>query len=186
MQWGPACRISNLLESNSWYQGLRGRHTPGRVGLDSHMRRLTGRLICKWDGLDQPLAHPLLRCRGPLFRRYKTYEHLFILVPEGNSVEQTGPFLVRILKGGGQKACSTSASKYHGGKRDTRGSFPNDIPPKGMWQALMPVKYTFKVDGASPAVNRSCSNSSTVPTGQLTGSSWWSLHHEVKMFHFKA
>ncbi len=27
---------------------------------------------------------------------------------------------------------------------------------------------------------------STVPTGQLNGSSWWSLHHEVKTFHFKA
>ncbi len=47
VRWGPACRITNLLESNSWYQGLWGHHTPGRVGPDSHRRRLTGRLISK-------------------------------------------------------------------------------------------------------------------------------------------
>ncbi len=71
VRWGPACHITNLLERNSWYQGLGGRHTPGRVGPDSHRRRLTSRLITKWDGLNHPLVHPLLRCRGPLVRRSK-------------------------------------------------------------------------------------------------------------------
>ncbi len=42
------------------------------------------------------------------------------------------------------------------------------------------------MSGASPAVKRSCRNSNTVPTGQLTGSRWWSLHHEVKTLYFKA
>ncbi len=87
VRWGPPCRITNLLESNSWYQGLGGNHTPGRVGPDSHRRRLTGRLISKWDGLDHPLAHPLLRCRGPLVRRSKKYEQLFIFMPQGSSVD---------------------------------------------------------------------------------------------------
>ncbi len=39
----------------------------------------------------------------------------------------------------------------------------------------MTTTLTFKVDRVSPAVNRSCRNSSTVPTGQLTGSSLRSL-----------
>ncbi len=79
MRWGPACRITNLLESNSWYQGLGGNHTPGRVGPDSHRRRLTGRLISKWDGLDHPLAHPLLRCRGPQVRRCSAWDRRSLL-----------------------------------------------------------------------------------------------------------
>ncbi len=114
VMWGPASHITNLLESNSWYKGLRGRHTPGRVGPDSHRRRLTGRLINKWDGLDHPLAHPLLRCRGPLVRRSKTYEQLFSFTPQGSSVAsnaRTGQSKLclscaEFWNGGGQKSCS--------------------------------------------------------------------------------
>ncbi len=83
MRWGPTCRITNLLKDNSLYKGLRGHHTPGRVGPDSHRRRLTGRLISKWDGLDHPPSHPLLKCRWPLVRRSKTYKQLFIFTPQG-------------------------------------------------------------------------------------------------------
>ncbi len=53
---------------------------------------------------------------------------------------------------------------------------------KHVWPPHKPLKW----NGVSPAVNRSCRNSSTVPTEQLTVSSWWSLHHEVKTLHFKA
>ncbi len=129
VRWGTACRITNFLESNSGYQGLGGRHTPGRVGPDSHGRRLTGRLISKWDGLDHPLAHPLLRCRDPLLvgqdirttvNFYATgqlcgYKHLMSVVGKANRAfpgpQRIDPQVPR---------------------RKTM-IFPNDIPPKGMW-----------------------------------------------------
>jgi len=38
----------------------------------------------------------------------------------------------------------------------------------------MATTYTFKVEEDNPEENNSCRNSSTVPTGQLTGSSWCS------------
>ncbi len=149
MRWGPACRITNLLESNSWYQGLGGRHTPGRVGPDSHRRRLTGRLISKWDGLDHALAHPLLRCRGPLVRRSKTYEQLCIFTSRGSSVDVSiwakpalgkancafpGPHSERRRTEG----LSHLSLKVPRRKRDTRGSSPMTFHPKECGKHLRP------------------------------------------------
>ncbi len=37
------------------------------------------------------------------------------------------------------------------------------------------------MEWVNPAESRACRNSRTVPIGQLTGSSWWSPHHEIKV-----
>lgn len=50
----------------------------------------------------------------------------------------------------------------------------------------MATTYTFKVDGDNPAEKCSYRNSSTLQTGQLTGSSWRFLHHEVNTPHLRA
>ncbi len=40
---------------------------------------------------------------------------------------------------------------------------------------------TFKVEWVNPVEEQACTNSRTVPNGQLTGSSWQPPHHEVKV-----
>ncbi len=157
---------------------------------------LTGRLISKWDGLDHPLAHLLLRCRGPLVRRSKTYEQLFIFYATGQLCGRK-----HLMPALGKANCLSWSAFWK--KEDRRLAAPqpqstteeNEIPgglspmtfhQKECGKHLWPPHKLKKMDGTSPAVNRSCRNSSTVPTGQLTGSSWWSLHHEVKTFHFKS
>ncbi len=40
---------------------------------------------------------------------------------------------------------------------------------------------TFKVEWVNPVGEQACTNSRTVPNGQLTGSSWQPPHHEVKV-----
>ncbi len=41
--------------------------------------------------------------------------------------------------------------------------------------------WTFRVEWANPAEKQACKNSSTVPNGQLTGSSWQSPHPESQL-----
>ncbi len=40
---------------------------------------------------------------------------------------------------------------------------------------------TFKVEWVNPVEEQACTNSRTVPIGQLTGSSWQPPHHEVTL-----
>ncbi len=55
------------------------------------------------------------------------------------------------------------------------------LPTKRGVVGRIATTWTFKVEWVNPAESRACRNSRTVPIGQLTGSSWHSPHHEVKV-----
>ncbi|KAJ7996340.1 hypothetical protein DPEC_G00236090 [Dallia pectoralis] len=71
-------------------------------------------------------------------------------------------------------------------KPDTSGCLPRETPFRGTWHADKAATYTFSVDGDRPVEKRCYRNSNTANTGQLTGSTCCSLHHEVNSFHLAA
>lgn len=79
-----------------------------------------------------------------------------------------------------------SASKHHAGNGAPVGFSPMAHHPmecgKKLW---LPHTHTFRGEGDSPAKKNHSENSSTEPTGKLTGSIQQPQHHEMKTTHFK-
>lgn len=70
--------------------------------------------------------------------------------------------------------------------RDTRGWLPTEALSKGLWPAEMVATWICSVAGVKPVEMRSWRNSSTEPTGQLTGFRWRCSHHDKKSRYFRA
>ncbi len=70
-------------------------------------------------------------------------------------------------------------------KEDTKRCLPSGISSESL-RAAIAVTYTLRVVAAASAENLSCRNSSTEPTGQLTGSTAWTKHQDSKMFHLES